>query len=411
MNWTKKQLEFLTAVEMGRNIYLSGFAGTGKSTVVIEAMRRLDEQKRRYVACAPTGRAANNINGETIHSFFRINPFKCFLSDDPYHEDYNKVNTGKKIVMKKAETFFFDEASMVRVDITDAMNLTLIKNTGRSFKSKQVVFIGDLKQLPPIVKDNEASVLATRYDGVTFLDSEVIKELDLLIIDLDEIVRQTDIEFIQALSVVRNGGKASYFRRFITNEPSGVVLAPRKETVARYNDEGLNAQEGDIMTFTAEVDGNVKAEDYSFEYEIKVKNGCKIMYLVNSKDNPLRNGTIGTFTSRVESNPVIKSGSYGNNIERKLFIKIGETEWPIEPYKAVKWEYVYDKEADAFKLQEKGSITQYPFKLAYAMSIHKSQGMTFDDMTVDLRGGCFIKEQYYVALSRATGPDALRIII
>jgi ATP-dependent DNA helicase PIF1 len=407
MEYTQKQKEFLTALEMGRNIYLSGPAGTGKSTIVKAGQQLLKELNRKFVAVAPTGRAANNIDGETIHSFFRVNPHKCMMDID----DCNMVNAGKKIVYKKAQTIFIDECSMVRVDLFDAIHMTMKKNGVKDgLKSKQVVMIGDFKQLPPIASDNEKQVLSEKYDGITFLDSDIMKELDFLHIDLDEIVRQNDKEFIEALMIVRNGGKAPYFRQFVTNDPSGVILAPYNSTVRRYNDEGLEKQEGALYKFEAIVNGNLKAQDYSLEQEILVKEGCKIMYLVNSRDNPLRNGTLGTFVCRLESDGVCRN-SYMPEDELKLYIKVGNTEWPIEPYTAHKYEYVYDKVEDKMKLEERGSITQYPFKLAYAMSIHKSQGMTFDDMTVDLRGGCFQKEQYYVALSRATGPKALRIII
>lgn len=405
MDFTKKQTEFLTAVEMGRNIYLSGFAGTGKSTIAVEAMSRLTQAKRKFVAIAPTGRAANNINGQTAHSFFRINPYGCNISFD----DCNFVNKGILQVMKKAETFFLDEASMFRADIIDCMHMTMIKNgLSNGMKGKQIIFIGDLGQLPPIASDNERSILMKKYEGITFLDAEITKQLQLQHIDLNEIVRQNDREFIDALSIVRAGGKAPYFRQFVNKEPSGVILAPTNSIVNAYNEEGLQKQEGEVLTFNSEIDGNLKPEDYSLESQIRVKNGCKIMYLVNSKDNPLRNGTIGEFNSRLD----VKNYEDGNNKEElKLFFRIGKTEWPIEKYTAHKKEYVYDSKADELKLVDKGSITQYPFKLAYAMTIHKSQGMTFDDMTIDFRQGCFQKEQYYVALSRATGPKALRIIL
>lgn len=386
-------MEFLTALEMGRNIYLTGFAGTGKSTVAVEGMERLRKAKRKFIAMAPTGMAAAKIEGETIHSMFRLNPHICILDE---HKDCQFINKAKLQVIRKAETFFIDEISMVRVDIFDGIHLTMKKNMiAGGMKKKQIVCIGDLGQLKPIVSKNEESVLSEKYTGITFLDSDIFKELNFIHIDLAEIVRQNDQEFINALRVIREGGKSDYFRRFVGNEVSGVILAPRNETVTMYNEQGLNAQEGELYTFDADIDAGMRPEEFSFEAQIRVKDGCKIMYLVNSRENPLRNGTLGTFR--------VKDGRY--------FFQYKTTEWPIERHTVNKYEYVYDNDKDEIVSKIKGSITQYPIKLAYAMSIHKAQGMTFDDMTADFRGGCFEKSQYYVALSRATGPDALRIII
>lgn len=407
MNWTKKQIEFLTAGEMGRNIYLSGKAGTGKSTVATELMERFKKAKIKFIAVAPTGRAASNIGGETIHSMFRIDPH--IIVKGP--EDCNFINKVKMQVLKKAATIIVDEGSMCRSDLIMAMHYTLIKNgVASGLKGKQTIWIGDMKQLPPIASDNERSILLTMYDGITLFDAPIMADLSLLNIDLDEIVRQSDIDFIEALNIVRDGGKSTYFRQFVTTKPSGVILASKNETVNRYNEEGLKKQDGKVYVFDAEYCGDVKTTDFTMDAQIKVKNGCKIMYLVNSKDNPLRNGTLGELV--IKECPGVKNVTDPNNPKPvvELFFKYKNTEWPIQLYTAKKQEYVYNKENDEFELKDKGSITQYPIRLAYAMTIHKAQGMTFEDMTADFRGS-FMREQYYVALSRATGPKALKIII
>src|SRR6478735_5379430 len=213
MNWTKKQIEFLTAGEMGRNIYLSGKAGTGKSTVATELMERFKKSKIKFIAVAPTGRAASNIGGETIHSMFRIDPH--IIVKGP--EDCNFINKVKMQVLKKATVIFIDEGSMCRSDLVMAMHYTLIKNgVATGLKGKQTIWIGDMKQLPPIASDNERSILLSMYDGITLFDAPIMSDLSLLHIDLDEIVRQSDIEFIEALNIVRDGGKSTYFRQFVT---------------------------------------------------------------------------------------------------------------------------------------------------------------------------------------------------
>jgi ATP-dependent exoDNAse (exonuclease V) alpha subunit len=398
MEWKAKQKEFLTAVEMGRCIFLSGKAGTGKSTVAREAMRILKENKVKFISVAPTGMAAAAIEGVTIHSFFRIPPQMCMMD----YDNCQKINDQRIKVLRKVRTIFIDEGSMVRADLLDAMHMTMIKNgIKRGLKGKQVVFIGDMKQLPPIASDNERAVLKQKYDGITIFDAHCIKDMQLLQIDLDEIVRQDDEEFINALNIVRDGGKSEYFRRFITNEASGVVLSPYNKVVNEYNERGLKLHDGKLYQFDAVIEGDAKPIDFKVDAEIRVKSGCKVMYLVNSKDNPLVNGSIGEL--RIDERKELT--------EPRLLFKVGNTEWLILPHTFTKYDYVYNKDTDEIERIEKGSITQYPIRLAYAMTIHKSQGMTFEDMTADFRGGCFQREQYYVALSRATGPKALRIII
>jgi ATP-dependent exoDNAse (exonuclease V) alpha subunit len=407
MNWTKKQIEFLTAAEMGRSIYLSGKAGTGKSTVAIELMERFRKAKIKFIAVAPTGRAATNIEGETIHSMFRIDPHK--IVKDP--EECNFINKAKMQVLRNAKVIFIDEGSMCRSDLVMSMHYTLIKNgVAKGLKGKQTIWIGDMKQLPPIASDNERSILLELYEGITLFDAPIMKDISLLQIDLDEVVRQSDIEFIESLNIVRDGGKAGYFRQFVTKEPHGVILAAKNETVNRYNEEGLSGLQGKEYIFDAVYEGNVKTTDFNFDARVKVKNGAKIMYLVNSKDNPLRNGTLGELVIKENPNLTIVTDPDNPKPYVELFFKYNSTEWPIELYTAKKQEYVYNKEKDEFELKDKGSITQYPIRLAYAITIHKAQGMTFDKMTADLRGA-FMREQYYVALSRATGPQALKIII
>lgn len=389
MEFTAKQDEFLTAVRDGKNIFLTGKAGTGKSFIVKEAIDMLKDLGRKVIAVAPTCIAANNIDGATIHSTFAIRPFGVIS-----FEECNFMKPGSRDVLKKANTVVIDEVSMLRPDTLDAMHWTLMKNGLPGLDKKQVIFVGDMKQLPPILEDNTRAVLYRTYDGERFTDADVYARLEVVTIELDEVLRQSNPEFIEALNVIREGGKHPYFKQFVSREPRGVILAPFNATVQAYNEEGLAAQAGDMLTFQAEITGNAKPQDFTLEELIRVKHGCKIMYLVNSELNPLRNGTIGTF--------IVKEGNY--------FIRVGMTDWKLETTIVTKKQYVYNKKEDSLKLQEIGSITQFPFKPAYALSIHKSQGLTFDEVTIDLRRPCFQKEQMYVALSRVRGPEGLRII-
>lgn len=387
MKLTIRQQFFIESVLAGKNIFLTGKAGTGKSFAIKEAIRRL---KKQVLAVAPTGVAASNIDGVTIHSQFGLTPHGVLSFDT-----CNFLKPAKREVLQRAETIIFDEVSMLRPDVLDGVHWTLKKNGLSGLHTKQVIFVGDLKQLPSIVNDNMRSVMFETYNGTEFTDAKIFSRLNVVTIELDEVLRQDNPELIEALNVVRDGGRSEYFRQFVGKEQRGVVLAPYNTTVQEYNVAGLRAQQGELLTFTAEIQGNAKAQDFALDQVIEVKNGCKIMYLVNSQDNPLRNGTIGIFVSH--------AGCH--------YIRVGNVDYALNSVMITKKEYIYNKELDKLELQEIGSITQYPFRLAYALSIHKSQGLAFDEVTLDLRRPCFIKGQMYTALSRVKSPQGLTIIV
>lgn len=390
MEFTKKQQEFLDLAEKGHNIFLTGEAGTGKSFIVKELIKRFKDKKKQVAALAPTGIAANNISGQTIHSLFSLNPYGIL--------DFEKcsfLKSYKRQVLNKVEVMFVDEVSMLRPDVLDAMNWTLVKNGCVGLDKKQIIFIGDLKQLPVVLNDNSRAILYRDYDGETFEFAKIYKKLNVQTISLDEVVRQSDPEFIENLNKVRNGEKrVSYFRKFFSKEPKGIVLAPYNTTVEKYNVSGLAAIEAEELQFKAKIYGNVKAEDFNLEETIKVKQGAKIMYLVNSSNNPLRNGTIGKFIT----------------IDGLHYIHVDGIDYKLERVEMSKKEYVFNEKANELQLQDLGSIEQYPIRLAYALSIHKSQGLTFNEVTLDLTRPCFAAGQLYVGLSRVTGPEGLRII-
>jgi len=387
---TDRQQKFLEKVIEGKSVFLTGKAGTGKSFIVRHAIDILTQSGKKVIAVAPTGIAANNIDGQTIHSMFHITPFGV-----QSFETSNWLSGSNKKILKKVDAIFIDEISMLRPDILDAMNFAMIKNGLGPLYRKQIVFVGDLKQLPCVLSDNERSVLYETYDGDTFQFAKIYNKINPEMIELDEVLRQSNEEFIEHLNIVREGGRSAYFKQFVSKHPNGIILAPHNSTVKDYNETGLKNQKGDLFTFKATIEGDAKPQDFHLEEEVRVKNGCKIMYLINSKDNPLKNGTLGIFLSH--------SGCH--------YIRVGGVDYAIEPVSITKKKYVYDDESDKLKLKEVGSITQMPIKLAYALSIHKAQGLTFDEVTIDLKKPCFQKGQMYVALSRVRTPEGLRIII
>lgn len=403
MGLTKKQKEFLELARQGKNIYLSGKAGTGKSTVI----KKFVEEGENIVCLGTSGVAAMNIKGQTLHSYFGLSFGKIFSEKE--------VKPIRNIgPVEKAKTIVIDEVSMLRSDVLENVKHAM-KKSKIDYLEKQYIFVGDLAQLPPIVTPIEEYQLNEEYGGIEFHHSHFFKELGVVHIDLDEVVRQSDSEFVDNLNIIRNGGKSDYFKKFVSEEAKGIVLAPHNSTVEKYNEEGLSKIKGKVRTFFAKVKGNAKAEEFNVQDKLVVKEGAKIMYLVNDTQKKLVNGTLGTFCMAMKrvkkSRPNFYSSRapwddyYVNELVPCIKLENGKT-IHIEEYSFEKFKYNSNLEKEVT-----GSVKALPIRLAFALSIHKSQGLTFDEVTVDLTRPCFQKGQMYTALSRVKSPEGLRLIV
>ena len=399
MTLTKGQKQFLDMALSGKNIFLTGKAGTGKSFIIDEFVKRC---KKNVAKLGTTGIAATNIGGQTVHSFFGITPFEVYDG-----RNAKSLTRKKREIIQKTDVVIIDEVSMLRVDVLDAINGTMLLNGCGYLSKKQIIFVGDLKQLPAIQTGKESKMIRDRYKSYLFHDSKCYPYLNVKNIELTEIKRQSDERFITALNAIREGRKDSYFKKFVSKTPNnGVILAPHNSTVDKYNKDELKKLKGELYILQAEISGQINPKDYPVDEEIYVKNGAKIMYCKNDKENGLINGSIGTLK-------IISGCFYFCN------------EWDdvlIEKHTFENQKYVIEKiekedeegnvyYVEELKLKKVGEMKQYPIKLAYALSIHKSQGMTFNEVTVDISKRCFAPGQLYVALSRCSTPDELKIII
>lgn len=390
MELTNGQKEFLKEVEKGSNIFLTGKAGTGKSFVI-------NLIKDRVQKLGSTGVSALNIGGITLHSYFWI-PVKAGKPTkftDCYYYSSKKIdqlNNSPKIIL-------IDEASMIRADVLESVENTLKKNNRKigdfkSLKSKQVIFVGDMKQLPPVVTSTEESnYLEDVFGGYSFKNSNIYKELNVKTIELTEIVRQSDEDFIFALNELREGRKCDYWQdRVNTEYNEGIVIAPKRSTVNNHNKKELSKLDTNEVTFKNNEEGTFTLKDFNLPKEVTLKHGCRVMYKHNSTEYPLVNGTLGTF--------IIKDG------EPFIILDSG-VEYPIIRQSFEDREYFSSSDFIV-----NGRVDFFPVEVAYAITIHKSQGLTFDKVNVDLSQGYFGgMRMLYVAFSRCRTPEGLNIIM
>jgi hypothetical protein len=379
------------------NLFITGRAGTGKSTL----LRQIRDIRTRNVAIlAPTGLAAVNVGGQTIHSFFRFGP--GLLRPDDIRMSRNAAT------YRNLETIIIDEISMVRVDLMEAIDRFLRLNRNRPrepFGGVQVVLVGDLHQLPPVVDDPEVGrYLRDHFGGVYFFNANAFQGAQLRFSELTKKFRQSDPVFGGILDRISEGAHdASDLHTLNRNVTSidlidesapSTVLAPRNSTVFDRNMSFLNALPGQTTEIVAAVEGEFDRSSFPTDESLQLKVGAKVVLLRNDGRKRWVNGTLAKI-ARLERG--------------RVWISLRGAEYELENEVWEKIRYEYDEGQKTVVKKTIGSFKQFPLRLAWALTIHKSQGMTLDNTFLDLDGGSFAHGQTYVALSRSRSLSGLRL--
>jgi len=395
--------KFLHAINMveksQKNIFITGKAGTGKSTL-LQYFKKTT--KKKIVVLAPTGVAALNVGGQTIHSFFRFQP-------DINPSIVEKYLGHNKELYKIIETIIIDEISMVRADLLDCIDKFLRlngKNKNKPFGGVQMIFIGDLYQLPPVIKGKEREIFKKHYKSQYFFDAKVFENLEMEFIELEKIYRQKDPQFIELLNAVRNRSVTEQDIKEINKrlnpdfEPPQndfyINLTTTNDLSNMINEKELLKLKGELFNFKGKIKGKFDKKDLPTENDLKLKINSQIMLINNDPMHKWVNGTIGKIIDikKDEKEAIILELS--NNKK----VKVGKFTWDI-------YKLYYNKETKTLDSDIIGSFTQYPLRLSWAVTIHKGQGKTFDKVIIDIGKGTFSHGQVYVALSRCTTLDGI----
>jgi ATP-dependent exoDNAse (exonuclease V) alpha subunit len=385
-----------------RHVFITGKAGTGKSTL-LDYFR--NHTRKKLIVLAPTGVSALNVKGQTIHSFFGFKPNVTLKS-------IKKIRRSGKNIYKELDAIVIDEASMVRADLLDCIDKFLRLNAGgrKPFGGIQMIFIGDLYQLAPVVTGNEKEFFNTYYKSPYFFDAMVMKGLKLEFIELEKIYRQRDKNFIAVLNAIRNNS-VSEEQLSILNQRCNpdfipdpkdfyIWLTSLNSAAEKINREHLSRISLPIITYQGIIRGDFKQDSFPTQVDLQIKKDAQVMLLNN--DSLLRwvNGSIGKIVD------IIQQKEEDDIIIVELLT--GEVV-DVLPYRWELFNYYFDKNKNSIESEVVGSFTQYPLKLAWAITIHKSQGKTFDNVVIDIGRGTFASGQVYVALSRCTSLDGLVI--
>lgn len=411
-------LQFINQTQ--RSIFLTGKAGTGKTTLLREI---IETTHKNTVVVAPTGIAALNAGGVTIHSMFQL-PFAGFIPDNssPQFSEttkfetkatlrrHFKMNNVKRAVIRNMELLVIDEVSMLRADLLDAMDFMMqtVRKNSYPFGGVQVLFIGDLLQLPPVIRDEEWRILRTYYRGKFFFHSHVIQQNPPLYIELSKIFRQTDDSFISVLNNLRNNQITEQdiqsLNQYVQpdfdlkNNPGYITLTTHNAKADAINNQAINDLKGKMNNYFPDIVGDFPEKIYPLDPNLQLKVGAQVMFVKNdlSFDKNYFNGKMGVIKSLSSQEIMVHFPEENKTIE-------------VEKYEWQNIRYKVDEMTQEIEEEVLGTFVQYPIKLAWAITVHKSQGLTFDKAALDV-SQVFLPGQAYVALSRLRSLNGLILL-
>ncbi|MBP9577821.1 MAG: AAA family ATPase [Parabacteroides sp.] len=393
-----------------QSVFLTGKAGTGKSTFLKYIC---NHTRKKYVVLAPTGIAAINAGGVTLHSFFKL-PFRPMLPDDPDLSlshgrifEFFKYPKEKRKIIAEVDLIIIDEISMVRADIIDCVDRILRVYSGNMrlpFGGKQLLFVGDVFQLEPVVPSDQKEILSLFYASPFFFSARVFKDINLVPIELQKVYRQTDPVFINVLDRIRNNAarkqeldtlNGRYFPSFEPqNEDMYITLATRRDQVDFINEKKLAELPGEEYVSVGKIEGDFPESSLPTQLNLSIKEQAQVIFIDNDYERRWVNGTIGMVSGIDENGNVY------------VLLESG-VEHLVEPTSWRNYKYKYNEKEKRIEEEIVGTFEQLPIRLAWAITVHKSQGLTFSRVVVDLTGGVFAGGQTYVALSRCTSLEGL----